>query len=207
MRIAAILPWACAALVAACAARGPLPVTATRATAAVPVDKAGLPPERAEVAPRFLDIALTDQAGQRVRLFDDLVKGQVVVLNFMFTTCNGVCPRNTANLVRVQKLLGGGVRFISITLDAERDSPAVLAEYARAQGVGPGWSFLTGDKDQIEALRKSLGFYDPDPAVDADRTQHAGTVLYGNERLVRWSHMPALLSPEFIAAGVRRVIR
>ena len=181
--------------------------TRAAATASGPVGDAGFSPERANIAPRFLDIELTDQDGHRVRLFDDLVKEQVVVLNFMYVTCSSACPRNTSNLAKVQKLVGGGVRFISITLDAERDSPEVLAEYARAHRAGPGWSFLTGDKRQIEALRKSLGFYDPDPAIDADRTQHAGIVLYGNERLSRWSHMPALLSPEFMAAAVGRVIR
>lgn len=107
--------------------------------------------------------------------------------------------------MKVQKLLGEGVSFVSITLDAEHDTPEVLHAYAVAHGVGPGWSFLTGDKDEIDALRRSLGFYDPDPVIDADRTQHAGTFVYGNERLGRWSHMPALVSPEFIAAAVRRV--
>lgn len=197
------------ALLAGCASNARRPesgAAAVRPESARPAVDDELSPERAELAQRFRDIVLTDQTGKRVRLFEDLVKGRVVVLNFMFVTCTGSCPRNTGNLVEVQRLLNGGVQFVSISLDAENDTPEVLAEYARAHGVGPGWSFLTGDKDEIDALRKSLGFYDPDPVVDADRTQHAGTVLYGNERIGRWSHMPALLSPEFIAAGVRRVM-
>lgn len=170
------------------------------------MNDAGLSAERAGIARRFRGIVLRDEAGRRVNLFDDLVRDRVVVINFMYATCTGTCPGTSANLAKVQELLGDEACFVSISLDPERDTPPVLAEYAQRYGARPGWSFLTGDKREIEALRRSLGFFDPDPVVDADRSQHAGILLYGNEPIVRWAHMPSLAPPEQIAAAVRRVM-
>ncbi len=191
-----------AVLLAACAAHHPPTPTADAAALAL---QSGGDSERDAVARRFCDIVLSDQTGRRVHVYEDLVRDQLVVINFMFATCTGTCPGTSANLIRVQRLVGEGVRFISISLDPESDTPEVLAEYARGYGAGPGWSFLTGDEQEIERLRVSLGFFDRDPEVDADRTQHAGILLCGNEPRGRWCHMPSLANPESIAAAVLRL--
>jgi protein SCO1/2 len=157
-----------------------------------------------------LNIPLVTHDGRRVRFYDDLVRGRVVTINFMFATCQGACPATTAHLVEVQRRLGErvgrDVTMLSITLDAERDTPDVLRRYAETYHVGPGWYFLTGDHDDIERLRRSLGVYDLDPVIDADRTQHAGTVLIGNEPAGRWSTMPALMKPVRIVQAIERAI-
>jgi len=155
------------------------------------------------------NVALTTQDGRQVRFYDDLVKGRVVVINFMFARCQRYCPRTTANLARVQAALGPhlgrDVFLYSITLDPEHDTPAVLARYARGFGAAPGWTFLTGRPDDIERLRRRLGVTDPDPAIDADRTQHSGMLIYGNDALGRWSSLPALLPADLIAGRVLHV--
>ncbi len=198
--------WIGPVLLASCVSSRIPPPSAERTLA--PVESAEPLSEREAVARRFEDIVLTDQTGRRVRLYEDLVRDQVVVINFMYATCTGSCPGTSANLAKVQRLLDdSGVRFVSISLDPEQDDPNVLAEYARVYGAQPGWHFLTGEKGAIESLRRSLGFYDPDPEVDADRSQHAGICLYGNEPLGRWCHMPSLASPDSIASAVRRVMR
>lgn len=103
--------------------------------------------------------------------------------------------------------VGRDILFLSITLDPDVDSPEVLKGYAERQGVRPGWLFLTGKLDDIELVRRRLGVVDPDPEVDADRAQHSGLVVIGNEPAGDWSAMPALLAPPRLAEIVRDVAR
>jgi protein SCO1 len=149
---------------------------------------------------------LTTHEGTEVRFYQDLVKGKVVLINFMYATCTDSCPTFTANLVRAQRLfgdrMGRDVFMYSISLDPEHDSPQVLRGYVQNYGVQPGWTFLTGSMADITALRRRLGLRDPDPAIDADKTQHIGVVLYGNERLDRWAACPALSEPREIVKYV-----
>src|SRR5207249_10949196 len=116
---------------------------------------------------------------------------------------------STANLVRVQKLLasrmGRDVFMYSITLDPAHDTPKVLARYARAFGVGPGWLFLTGDAADLEALRRNLGYVSPDPVEDKDRSQHIGMLRMGIEPLERWAACASLARPEWIVQSLVRL--
>jgi protein SCO1/2 len=110
--------------------------------------------------PMFPSFALTDQSGRQVRL-DDL-RGQALVVSFVFTTCVEACPIVTAQLARVQARagaegLGARVRFLSITVDPATDTPAVLARYAKAYDVDlRSWSFLTGPPDDVARLTRAL---------------------------------------------------
>ena len=113
--------------------------------------------------------------------------------------------------MRVQELLGDrvgrDVHFYSITLDSEFDTPEVLAQYAEDYGAGPGWTFLTGDADEIDHLRHKLGAYDPDPVIDADKTQHAGILVFGNEPKGRWCGLPGGMRADSLARYIERLIR
>ena len=150
----------------------------------------------------FPNLLLTTQENQQVRLYDDLIKDKVVLINFMYTSCGRICPRTTQNLVSVQRLLGERagheVFMYSFTLDPTHDTPDVLNEYARMHHVGPGWLFLTGKPAEMEVLRRKLGFVDPDPALDKDKESHIGNVRYGNERRQLWGACPGMSRPEFI---------
>lgn len=95
----------------------------------------------------------------------------------------------------------------SITLDPEVDTPEVLAEYAELFEIGPGWTFLTGEFEEIELIRHRLGMYDPDPVIDADKTQHSGLVAMGNERIGRWGATPAMDKPHYIVRALGRFWR
>jgi protein SCO1/2 len=161
--------------------------------------------------PALPNVPVVTHRGEALRFYDDLVRGKLVVVNFTYTRCDGSCPRTNANLVRVQRLLGDRVGkdvfMLSITLDPEHDTPEALARHARALGAGPGWTFVTGAKADLEALRRALGFTDPDPAVDADRTQHAVVVKLGDDRTGRWAAVPGLIAPEQIVDALRRTAR
>ena len=77
-----------------------------------------------------------------------------------------------------------------------------MREYAQRHTVGPGWTFLTGDAGDLELLRRRLGFADPDPARDADRSNHTGMVRYGNEPLHLWAAFPGMSRAEAIAKEI-----
>jgi protein SCO1/2 len=67
------------------------------------------------------------------------------------------------------------------------------------------WQFLTGTKADTDRLRRSLGFYDLDPAVDSDITQHDSLLLFGNSTTDRWAVLPAALRLPLLIEAVRRV--
>jgi len=160
---------------------------------------------------RFRNVPLTTHEGKQVKFYDDLLKDKTVLLNFFYTACvaEAICPLTTANLVEVQKLLGARVGrdifMYSISLDPAQDTPQVLREYARAFQVKPGWLFLTGAKEDIEAVRRNLGYVDLDPVRDRDRSQHIGMVRYGIEPLERWAGCPSLAEPRTIVRFLTRL--
>lgn len=154
----------------------------------------------------FPNVVLRTHEGREVRFYDDLIAGKVVLINFMYARCEGICPGNTANLRKVQRLLGDlvgrEVFMYSITLKPEEDTPEVLATYAAAHGVGPGWQFLTGSAEDIELLRQTLGFTDPDPLLDQDKSTHVGVVLYGSEPHQQWAACPGMAEPVVLAEQI-----
>jgi protein SCO1 len=95
---------------------------------------------------------LVDERGQSLSL--DALKGSVVVYDFIFTSCTGICPIMTNNMRALTPLVekDAPVRFVSITVDPARDTPAVLSLYAARVRNDPRWTFLTGDRDAIVAL-------------------------------------------------------
>ena len=160
---------------------------------------------------RFPNPVLLTQDGQQVRFYDDLVRGRAVMVNFSYTRCTGSCPRSTAQLVQVQRLLGErfgrDVTLLTLSLDPENDTPEAMRRYIAAHGGRPGWTWLTGRREDIEAIRRFVGFTDRDPKVDADRTQHTTLVLLGNDRTGRWSSIPALVPAKQVLDALSRVAR
>lgn len=148
----------------------------------------------------FPNIELITQDGQKVHFYDDLIKGKIVAIDLIYTTCQYACPLETARLAQVQKKLGNRVGqdifFYSITIDPEHDTPAVLKAYMEKFHVGPGWTFLTGKKEDIEFLSKRLGIYS-NPNVNADG--HVPHLLIGNEAIGQWIRASALDNPSFQA--------
>ena len=157
----------------------------------------------------FPNITLTTHEGKKVKFYDDLLKDKIVIINFMYVKCEGTCPGTTANLVKVQKLLGNRVGkdifMYSITLKPEEDTAKDLKAYAKAYKVGPGWQFLTGDPKDIELLRQKLGFIDRDPVRDANKSNHITMLRWGNEPHTLWAGCPASLAPAKIVKEISLV--
>jgi protein SCO1/2 len=149
------------------------------------------------------NVPLVTQDGDRVRFYDDLVKDRKVVLTFMSTGAVPASTTVTENLAKLQRFFGARVGrdmfLYSISRTPERDTPAVLRDWATQHGAGPGWTFLTGRPADVEALRRALGFVSPDPVEDADPVYAIGQLRHGVEPEMRWAHCQALASPRVIA--------
>ena len=110
-------------------------------------------------APEF---ALTTQSGERFALGDQ--HGKVLAVTFIYATCKDTCPLLTAKMATIQRKLGADfgtrVRFASITVEPEVDTPPVLKAYAEKFGADPaGWSFLTGTSAEIQDVVKRYGAF------------------------------------------------
>ena len=152
----------------------------------------------------FPNLVLLTQDNQPVHFYADLLKGKVVLINFLFTTCQGVCSPMTANLAKVQKYLGERVGrdvvMISLSVDPLTDTPAVLKKYADQFHVQPGWYFLTGEKKNVDWVLYKLGGY-----VE-DKQQHTAVLIIGNEATGEWMKVHAMSNPTEIAAAVTKLL-
>lgn len=131
------------------------------------------------------DVELLDQSGRKINFYTDLVKGRKVVINFIFTTCTTICPPLGATFARVQKELGDkagrDVRLISISVDPATDTPERLRAWGAKFHAGAGWTFVTGNKPQVDELLRALG------ASSARREDHTPTILIGNDATGAWT--------------------
>jgi protein SCO1/2 len=149
----------------------------------------------------FPNVELITQDGKKVKFYDDLIRGKIVVIDLIYTHCVDSCPLETARLAQVQKILGDRVGkeifFYSISIDPTHDTPKVLKAYAAQYHAGPGWTFLTGKKEDIDLISKKIGLYTaPDPA---DRDGHTPSVLLGNEPMGQWMRNSATDNPRFLS--------
>ncbi len=149
----------------------------------------------------FPNATLINQDGETLRFYDDVIKGKVVSINFMFTSCGDSCPLETAKLRKVQQQLGEhagkDVHMYSITVDPERDTPAALKAYMQKFEVGPGWQFLTGKKADIDLVRKSLGMYSEE---EEELSDHAINFVLGNEATGQWLRRTPFDLPETLVS-------
>lgn len=156
----------------------------------------------------FPNVELITQNGKKVRFYDDLIKGKVVALELIYTTCKYNCPLETARLVQLQKQLGDhmgkDIFFISITIDPEHDTPEVLKAYAEKYKVGPGWTFLTGKEADIKLISKKLGLDKLPTGNDPDG--HTPSLLIGNEATGIWMRNSALDNTKFMALKIEGML-
>jgi len=150
----------------------------------------------------FTDLEVVDQNGKKLRFYSDVLKGRVVLINFIFTNCPDACPMVTHKLMQVRNMMVPAIKddvwFISISVDPERDTPEAMKEFATKQGVDERrWLFLTGDKKNLEFIVKQLGQYTQE--VEA----HSTLMLAGNDRTRHWTRVMPMVPPEGVAQQLR----
>jgi protein SCO1/2 len=149
------------------------------------------------------NVPLVTHDGRNVRFYDDLVRDKKVAFTFVSSGARAQSDKVMENLGTLQRLFGRRVGqdmfMYSIARTPERDSRAVLQQWAAWSGAGPGWKFLTGARADVETLRHSLGFASEDPVEDADPAYSVGLLRYGIEPEMRWAHCQAQAKARVLA--------
>ena len=139
------------------------------------------------------DVELLDQNGRTIHFYTDLVKGKVVAVQFIFTTCTTICPPLGATFARVQKELGEragrDVHLISVSVDPATDTPERLKAWGEKFRAGAGWTFVTGQKQHVDELLRALG------ALSASPSEHTPALLIGSDLSGQWTRVYGLSSP------------
>jgi protein SCO1 len=147
-------------------------------------------------APNF---ALTSSHGHQVALSD--LRGRVVAVAFIYTSCTDVCPLLTEKMAQVRDKLGpdfgGSIAFVSITVDPERDTPEVLKGYAEAFGADRGgWHFLTGEPTAIREVARRYGVVISAPVSGGDIGHTLLTSLIDRHGTLRVQYLGYRFDPE-----------
>ena len=168
-------------------------------TAATPGESASASHDdarHASVVGAIPDVELLDQDGRTIHFYTDLVKGKVVAVQFIFTTCTTICPPLGATFARVQKDLGERagreVRLISVSVDPATDTPERMKAWGAKFKAGAGWTFVTGQKPQVDELLRALG------ASSASPSEHTPALLIGNDLKGQWTRVYGLSRPDVL---------
>ena len=117
----------------------------------------------APVALPVPDIKVVNQDGRHVRFNSQVVDGRIAIVTGFFTTCSSMCPFTQEKLAQVAKLLGPrmgkDVVIVSVSVDAENDTPARMKDWGEKFHIGPGWTLLSGNRTEVDTLLKSLGLF------------------------------------------------
>ncbi len=158
-------------------------------------------------APSFL---LTTQDNAQLKLTE--LRGKVVAVTFIFTTCKDTCPVLTAKLVGVQRKLAAdispNIAFVAISLTPKHDTPDVLKAYADAHNADLSrWSFLTGDAKQIQALAKQYGVFVKAKKSPDDVDHGFLTSIIDRAGIIRVQYMGVRFEPNELLADLQALVK
>ena len=151
------------------------------------------------------DAKVVDQDGRPLHFYSDLVKGKTVAIQFIFTTCNAICPGMAITFRSVQKKLkdqspdAKDVVLISVTVDPEHDTPAALRAFGEKHGRGPGWTLVTGGRPEIERILRRFG------VLSQDKAAHTAMLTIGNDKTGVWTRSYGLAPSDSIVKVIAEV--
>ncbi|HEY0633860.1 MAG TPA: SCO family protein [Gammaproteobacteria bacterium] len=147
-------------------------------------------------------LELTSMGGESLTIAQLLDTDQPVALNFIFTSCTTICPIMSATFAQAQRRLGdeaAQIRWISVSIDPEYDTPERLRDYAQRFGAGSHWSFLTGSTENIIALQKAFDIY------RGDKMNHVPVTLLRAGRDAPWVRLHGLTSSAELVQEYRQL--
>jgi cytochrome oxidase Cu insertion factor (SCO1/SenC/PrrC family) len=151
------------------------------------------------------DAQVLDENGRQVRFYTDLVRGKIVLINFVYTRCATICRPFGRRIAPLQQLLGDrlgrDVFLITVSLDPEYDTPERLRAWGAQFGAQPGWKFVTGSRAEINRVLNACG------VSIVPRVPHSSTVLVGNDVRRQWLREYAFASNQRFLAQIDRVSR
>ncbi len=147
------------------------------------------------------NLAVKTQHGKTVRFYDDLIKDKIVIISFIYTSCTDICPLTTARLSQLEErlgdLVGREIFFISMTVDPKRDTPERLQQFSSAFTTGPGWTFVTGDPEDIRAINYKFG------ERSEILSEHRNQIVLGNDATGEWQRDSAFSDLNRLVMTVR----
>lgn len=139
------------------------------------------------------DIWMVREDGKRVKLPTELNDGRPVVLNFVYTTCPGICPMMSQVFSQFQEILGtrsSEVHMVSISIDPEQDTPSRLRVYAKKFNAGSQWQHYTGTVAASIAAQKAFAAY------SGDKMRHDPLTLMRAKPGSAWVRLDGLATAE-----------
>jgi protein SCO1/2 len=124
---------------------------------------------------RVPDLILVRDDGKKVSLLEEMDDGRPVFVNFIFTSCPGICPLMSEIFRQLQAKLGDArprVHMVSISIDPEADTPSRLREYAAQFRAGSQWQHYTGTVEASLAVQRAFGVY------NGDKMNHAPVAFF-----------------------------
>jgi protein SCO1 len=169
-------------------------------------------PSRLAVIQRAPDFTLTTQDGKRLTL--SALKGNVLLVSFVFTTCNGSCPATTSRMVGVQQelarrgdLKNPQVQLLSITLDPARDTPEKLKDYIKLYDIDPAsWTFLTGSPDEVNKTIAAWGMW-VKPAANGQLDHPSRIFLIDKQGRIREIYHLGFLKPTWVVEDIELLLK
>ncbi len=150
------------------------------------------------------DVEVLDQDGNALHFYTDLIKDKTVAINFIFTNCTTICPPLAATFARLQKEMGdkvgSDVHLISISVDPLTDTPERLKAWGAKFKAGPGWTFVTGEKHEMDKLLNALG------AAVSKREDHTPALIIGNDGKGVWTRTYGLAKISQIMGVIQNVM-
>ena len=147
------------------------------------------------------DRPLLTQHGDEVLFVSDVVGDDIVVMDFVYTTCTTICPVLSALFTQVQTKLGdevgNGVTLVSMSVDPVRDTPQRMRAYSAKHKAGDGWLWLTGEKPVVEDVLVGMGAY------TTNFEDHPTMVLIGDGKTGEWQRLFGFPNPDRIVKIVR----
>jgi protein SCO1/2 len=120
------------------------------------------------------DVMVVRQDGTDLSFVKELDDGRPVMMNFIFASCSAICPMLSHLFQKVQNRLtasGQKVHLMSISIDPENDTPAVMTEYAKKFSAGPDWNFYTGTRQASIDIQQAFNVY------RGDKMNHTSVIV------------------------------
>ena len=152
----------------------------------------------------FPNVPVIDQNGRTLNFYDDVIKGKIVVISFIYTSCQDLCPLTTAKMAQLEDKLDGAVGrdlfFVSMSVDPENDTPERMKAFADAFDAGPGWLFLTGKVADVRAINYKLG-----DRSDRNLADHRNEIVLGNDAIGDWQRASVFGDLDSLVISIRQM--
>jgi protein SCO1/2 len=149
------------------------------------------------------DRPLVNQDGEEMLFVSDVIGDNIVVMDFVYTTCTTICPVLSALFAQVQNKLGdqlgSEVMLVSVSVDPIRDTPQRLKAYSAKHHAGDGWVWLTGPKPVVDDVLTGVGAY------TTNFEEHPSMVLIGDGRSGEWKRLFGFPNPDRIVQVVHEL--